>query len=251
MSSKVVSKTDEFWLQQYVDSHNMSGVKASGLFARLHSGEPIQYIIGEWDFYNHTFFVEPGVLIPRPETEQLVELIVAHNESILEKDLVIIDAGAGSGVIGCSLAGEFKESQVFMCDINKAALSLCVKNSQNLGLKNVEVVESYWFNQLAMKADIIVSNPPYIADKEYDSLDLKVKKSEPKSALWAGEKGLDCYTDLIPPAYEQLNEGGQIWLEIGETQGDQVVELCSAAGFSSLKIIKDLAGKHRFVFGIK
>lgn len=213
------------------------------LAARRALGEPLAYLVGFKDFYKNRFFVDSSVLIPRPETELVVEQALQ-----LGPQKNMIDIGCGSGCIGLSLLKEWSDSVLTAVDISDQALQITQKNSQQLGLdQRVEYfcgeIESY---QTPSLFDLIVSNPPYIA-KNDERLDANVKKYEPHLALFAEEDGLQFYKRWTKWAQHNLKSDGWLIYEVGEGQARLVESICLQNGFKNIKIIKDLSGIERVV----
>lgn len=206
-------------------------------------GLPIQYAIGYWDFYGRTFVLSPDVLIPRPETEILCEKILY--DGIGEKK--VLDIGCGSGVIAISLKLEEKTASLYASDISVKALDISRKNAKRLSA-DVNFIHSDLFENISEKFDVIVSNPPYISQKDYDNLD-RLLYEEPKMALLAGENGYELYERIVRRCREHLNSGGRVYFEIGYNQGQLVKKMLEEEEFSRIEIIKDYADHDRIVVG--
>ena len=206
--------------------------------ARRALHEPIQYILGEQEFFGLTFQVTPEVLIPRPETEHLVEAALAHFPG--NAPLRIADIGTGSGIIAISLAHSLPQAKILALDISPAALAVAAKNAERLGVaERVEFRESDLLQTAEGEVfDAIVSNPPYVATTE--DLEPQVRDYEPPSALYAGESGLDIYRRMIPQAEKALKPGGWLLLEIGQGQRDALAELLQR--WNNVEFIDDLQG---------
>ncbi len=214
--------------------------------AERKKGTPIAYITGEKEFMGLTFHVNENTLIPRPDTETIVETLIEENP--FEKP-VISDLCCGTGCIGISLAHYIKEATVTMWDISSGALEIAQKNILRHNLSDrVVAVRGNVLEDCYPKSDIIVSNPPYIANSVADNLE--VSKYEPQLALKGGEDGLDFYKAMIPKAYDALYPGGILAFEIGYDQGDVVKKLMEEY-FTNVKIKKDLADNDRMVYGYK
>ena len=209
---------------------------------RLH-GEPLAYLLGEREFYGLVFKVTPATLIPRPETELLVELAL---ERIPQPSTPrILDLGTGSGAIALSIAHARPHSLVLACDASAAALSVARENAQRLNCSNATFQQSNWYAVLAdQRFDLIVSNPPYVAahDPHLQQGDLRF---EPLSALASGDDGLANIRRIVAQARAHLEPGGWLLLEHGYDQADAVRELLLAAGFSDVFSARDLAGIER------
>lgn len=215
--------------------------------AQRASNIPLQYIVGKWDFYKSEFYVGEGVLIPRPETEELVE----HCISIIKKNgyNVVYDLCTGSGCIGLSIAAECPFVQCYLVDYYDDALFYTNKNLLASGLENVRIIKAdvlEKYNEDIPFADLIVSNPPYIATEELNSLQKEVQK-EPVTALDGGEDGLLFYRAIARNWFGRLNEGGCVAVECGEGQSSGIVSIFSEKLNS--EPLSDLYGVKRFVIG--
>lgn len=217
---------------------------------RLGKKEPVQYVIGEWDFRMLTLKTDSRALIPRPETEELVQLVLDDEISMLEHPS-FCDVGTGSGCIAVSLAVEHDGCTVIAIDREQAALSLARENAEKY-----EVTDRVGFvlgDCLAGAEpgtfDAIVSNPPYVTTPDWERLPPHIKSFEPRSALDGGADGLDVIRRLAREAAVALKKGGRIFLEIGDEQGDGVKAVLEGAGFSDISIIPDFAGKTRYAKG--
>ncbi len=215
-----------------------------GSVKRLVSGEPIDYIIGEVDFFGSTFLVDSRVLIPRPETEVLVDLI-AKRMGVQQS---LWDVCAGSGCIGISLKKKFPHLSVFLSDLSEKALEVAKAN----GVKNGADVHFYLGDLFAPfkgnSTDLIVCNPPYVSSLEFETLDSSVRDFEPKMALVGDGNGLDFYERISLEAPEFLNHKGQIYLEIGWKQGEAVQKMFTSSVWGKKELIQDWSGKDRFFF---
>ncbi len=215
------------------------------LLWRVKSGEPLQYVIGKWDFFESEFFVGKGVLIPRPETEELVELAVCKAKQY--KNPVIIDLCSGSGCIGISIAKKIPSSKVYCIEKSTDAMFYLSKNAQ--GTENVNLVNADINDDVGIeKADIIISNPPYIKSDEIDSLQSEVKY-EPRMALDGGTDGLDFYRIINNKWYNKLKENGILLLEIGSDQGKTINSVLT--DFNNVEVKKDIYGNDRMVIAQK
>ncbi|MDO4177815.1 MAG: peptide chain release factor N(5)-glutamine methyltransferase [Phascolarctobacterium sp.] len=216
--------------------------------------EPIAYILGEKAFMNNTFKVTPATLIPRPETELLVESIVRVAPLLKsEGDVKILDIGTGSGAIIVSLLDLLPEAKGVGVDISVDALIVAKENAERIGVKSrCGFMRSDLFSKLPLdkKFDIIVSNPPYIPEADMAGLDEDVKK-EPVTALLGGEDGLDFYRRIIAEASTHMETNGLLAFEVGINEAKQVAQLCLDAGFKATSMRKDYAGIERHVFAVK
>lgn len=211
------------------------------LLWRVKSGEPLQYVIGKWDFYESEFYVGRGVLIPRPETEELVELAVSYIK-VLGK-CVIYDLCAGSGCIGVSIAKACPEATVYMIEKSADAMFYLLKNSD--GVDNAKVICGDINTSFDLpKADVIISNPPYIKSNDIYSLQKEVRY-EPDMALDGGEDGLDFYRIINDKWSSSLNGDGSLFLEIGDDQRNDILNVLS--NFENIKVMKDMYGNDRMV----
>ena len=242
-SLKNLSFTDfVFALQQEVTEGEEVFVK--GIFQQLAAHKPAQYIIGQADFYGMQLKVDERVLIPRPETEELVELILAENP---ETNLSVLDIGTGSGAIALALAKNRPDWSVTAADISQNALDVASENSKNQNLQ-LFLKKSDCFTEISEKYDIIVSNPPYISREDASEVGLNVLYSEPHLALFADEDGLAIYRRIAEDAKDYLKDGGKIYLEIGYKQGQSVPELFkNYLPEKRVRTLKDQFGQDRMV----
>ena len=222
--------------------------KIKDIVSRLKLHEPIQYILEATEFYGLLFKVSPDVLIPRNETEELVDLILKDYQN---KKLRILDIGTGSGCIPVSLKKYGPQFEVFSCDVSEDALTLAKRNAQ---LNNVSV-QFFQFNILSnfsfpyAEFDLIVSNPPYVTEKEKTLMETNVLEHEPHLALFVPDNDpLLFYRTIIQKSGKLLVAGGTIYFEINEAYGEEVVQLLKNEGFEA-DLIKDINGKDRIVKG--
>ena len=242
-SLKNLSFTDfVFALQQEVTKEEGNFVEE--IFQQLASHKPAQYIIGQADFFGMQLKVDERVLIPRPETEELVELILAENP---EEKFKILDIGTGSGAIALALAKNRPDWSVTAADISQDALELASENARNQNL-NIFFKKSDCFAEISEKYDIIVSNPPYISREDESEIGLNVLHSEPHLALFADEDGLAIYRRIAEDAKDYLTDGGKIYLEIGYKQGQSVPALFRKhLPEKRVRTLKDQFGQDRMV----
>lgn len=215
------------------------------IFQQLSHHRSPQYIIGESDFCGLTLKVDERVLVPRPETQELVELVLAENP---QKNLKILDIGTGSGAIALALKKSRPDWQVFASDISADALELAKENAQKHAL-DICFIQSDVFSAIKEKEfDIIVSNPPYIAFEDKDEVGLNVLTSEPHLALFAEDNGLAIYRQIFEKASDFLKSHGKVYLEIGYKQGKDLTTL-SQYYFpkKSVRVLKDMFGNDRMV----
>lgn len=207
---------------------------------------PVQYLIGSTEFYGRRFKVNEHTLIPRPETEELVELILKDN---YQENLEVVDIGTGTGIIALSLSLENPTWKVTGLDISKEALKIATKNNQALE-GQVHFLESDVLSKFPKnkKIDILVSNPPYISYDEWEEMDESVREYEPKQALFAENNGLAIYEKIAKESTTVLSETGRIYLEIGYLQGESVSQIFKEAyPTKSVRVIKDLNGQDRII----
>lgn len=204
--------------------------------------EPISQIICSRKFWNSTFYVDKNVLDPRPETELIVEKVLELQNSKLS----LLDLGTGSGCIAISIAKERPNFEVFASDISKDALKVAKKNSK-LNQTTITFINSDWFAKINRTFDVIMANPPYVSDKEYYDLPLCIRRFEPKIALTAGAKGLNCFKKIISQFIKYLRPNGILFLEIGDNQKKNIKELFHYYGFKEIEFFNDLSGKCRVV----
>lgn len=216
---------------------------------RLKKHEPLQYIINKQEFMGYEFYVDKNVLIPQPDTENLVEEIIYLSEKIRKKELRILDMCTGSGAIAISISKLINNSLVYASDISKKALKIAEENSSR-NQANVLFFESDLFDQISelYKFDIIVSNPPYIETDTIKTLSEEVK-NEPILALDGGKDGLDFYRKISKKAKNYLNKGGYLAFEIGYNQKIDVEKLLKENEYKNIYSRKDLSGNDRIVVG--
>ena len=223
------------------------------MVARVRTGEPLQYVLGHWSFRELDLMVDPRVLIPRPETELIVDL----SKKAMSADAhgaIAVDLGTGSGAIGLALAMELPRgsAEIWITDSSRDALEVASANLAGLGVRgnNVHVSLGDWYEALPDsirgRVALIVSNPPYIAagDSEVEKI---VSDYEPHGALFAGSTGLEDLTVIINGSREWLSPNGALVVEIGHRQGSEAKRLATEAGFEDVTIQRDLAGKGRFL----
>ena len=212
------------------------------LVKRRRTGEPIQYITGETEFYGLNFRVNRDVLIPRPETEHLVEKAIALAAGFVRPR--IVDVGAGSGAIAVALAAKLPAAQMTATEISASALTVARENAKRNGVaERVRFLEGDLLAPVAgERFDLIVSNPPYVPEGDRDTLSVEVRDYEPAQALFAGSDGLAIYRRLIPAAFGALVPGGFVVLEIGYGQQEPVGALLAGAGFKEVDFTADLQG---------
>lgn len=221
------------------------------LAARVAAGEPIQYALGSAPFLGREFKVDRRALIPRPETEELVEAVLAHEVLWRGATPALADVGTGTGCIALTLAAERPCARVIAIDVSEDALALARENAVRLGL--AERVEWRRGDLLAGVApaslDAVVSNPPYVATGDLAGLAQEIRAHEPRGALDGGPGGLEIIGRLIDEAFVALRPGGTLFLETGESQGAEVRRRMAARGFANVETRRDLAGHERLTMG--
>ena len=223
-----------------------------GYLSERDQGRPTQYILGEWEFMGLPFHVGEGVLIPRGDTEVLVETILEKQQT--EDFKFILDIGTGSGCIPVSLGHYGKFEKIMAVDISQKALGYATKNAAENKI-SIDFYESDLFTNVPAewkgKLDAIVSNPPYIPKKDIEELMTEVKDFEPMNALDGGEDGLDFYRAIVEQGREWLKDGGWLFFEIGYDQGEDLRKLLKEFGYTEIEIRQDLAGLDRVALGRK
>ncbi len=213
------------------------------MLLRRATNEPLQYILGYTEFYGYRIEVSPAVLIPRPETEFLIEAI-SHQ---IKNPKRIIDIGTGSGAIAITLKKIFPNAEVVAVDISPEALKIAAANALLNGVK-IRFFEADIYSEELGSFDLIVSNPPYISHAEYSELPYEVREFEPELALVGDEEGLYFYHKIIELSKKILNPDGSVFFEIGEKQAIDIVNIAHAFSYTNVEIIPDLVGKDRIVF---
>lgn len=254
ISKEVIQNLKNAWQLQYGDSYNEGfgflveslneqNKEIDQVIKEIISGKPIQQIIGEWSFYSGAYYINEHVLIPRPETEQMVDCI----KSIVKSPSHIIDLGTGSGCIAIELAKIYHNAIVQGVDKSLEALKVANINNQQIDSK-VNFYFSDWFSNVDGIYDLIVSNPPYVSEniKLNGSLDF-----EPKTSIFSAENGLKDIKHIISNAERYLMPEGYLFLEHGEDQKDSVQELLNNYGFNNINTGKDLSGSDRYTYAQK
>ena len=234
------------WPEKSLSEEQQSAYQA--LLDRRSNGEPIAYITGEREFWSLPFKVNKHTLIPRPETELLVEAALELGDSCYKtnRKLSIVDLGTGSGCIALSLAKERPDWQIYAIDCSQQALEIARQNATALATKNVCFMQSNWFDELGKTAcfDLVLANPPYIAEGAPHLLQGDVR-FEPRLALVSGKDGLDDIRTLANESFLHLNKNGWVIFEVGYNQASEVAEIVYSAGFNYVFFKKDLAGIKR------
>ena len=224
---------------------------------RLAAGEPVQYVLGEWDFRALTLRCDRRALIPRPETEELVTRVLAYLKAKFSPSAArsapapfVVDVGTGTGAIILSLASEYRGEAIWLgTDVSEDAIALAKENAERLGLAGrVRFAIANGLDEFDEPGtlDVLVSNPPYVARAACETLDPRVRDFEPRLALDGGESGLDFYDRYLADAINLLKPGGAVFFEIGEDQGEAVRKLMFDYGFDDVKVEKDFAGHDRY-----
>lgn len=222
------------------------------IIEELKTGKPYQQILGHTEFYGKKFFVDENVLIPRPETEELVELAKIEIQNLKSKiqNLKLLDIGTGSGIIPITLKKHFPNAEISAIEISEKALEIAKKNA-DFHKKEINFIQADFLNtELTEKYDIIISNPPYIGIEENIEIEDSVKGFEPNIALFSPTSdALIFYKKIAKDGEKYLNENGMIFLEINQKLGKETLELFS--NYSESRLIKDLSGNDRFIFAKK
>ncbi|MGC4015293.1 MAG: peptide chain release factor N(5)-glutamine methyltransferase [Luteolibacter sp.] len=211
-------------------------------------GVPLQHLLGTVWFHNNEFKTDARALIPRPETEELVEMVLKLPD--LPETAQVLDMGCGSGVLGLSLASSKPAWQVLLADVSPDALALTRENAASIELTNAGFTESDLFAAVEGSFDLIVANLPYVPETDRPTLTREVMH-DPDLALFGGQDGLDVIRRFLPQAFEKLAPGGHIALEIGHDQASHVANLLQDAGFTAVEVKTDLSGVARFPFARK
>lgn len=218
---------------------------------RINNGEPVQYVVNEALFYGRTFMVNSSVLIPRPETEELIRAVLPAYSSLRTSRLRVLDIGTGSGCIPVTLSVELKDAEVFAMDISPEALAVARRNAETHGATVTFFEHDVLTGSFPVRdLDIIVSNPPYVTLREADHMQRNVKDFEPHLALFVPDDDpLLFYRAIIRQAGNALNSGGLLAVEINENYGREVAQLFTSAGFHDVEVLRDVPGKPRVVRG--
>ena len=215
------------------------------------AGEPVAYLIGEWEFYGLPLDISREVLIPRPDTEVLAEQAINYLRT--QGECRVLDLCAGSGCVGLAIASQVPQTRVVLGEWSDGALKICRQNIRRNGLSGRVVPMQADARDKPEKAlgdfQCIVCNPPYIPRADIDGLDVSVKDYEPHLALDGGEDGLDFYRDISEKWKDALNIGGRLYFEVGIGQADSVLRIMRAQGFGDIQVVKDLREIPRVVFG--
>lgn len=230
----ILKKTDE--IESPLANRYLAAVE------RVANGEPIDYVLGFRDFLGIRLKLSPSVLIPRNETEELVEIVIAGESS----SRVFADIGTGSGAIACALASHIPSAIVYATDISKEALILAEENARRNGIQNIRFIEANNIEGLGSfleHVEVLVSNPPYIRTVDMNSLDLSVRNYEPQIALDGGEDGLDFYREF----FRRLPSGKKVYLEISQYETEGLLSLAGDLKGYCYELRRDLSGNYRFM----
>ncbi len=234
------------FLEREREAGDLSGPLRSWITRRA-AGEPIQYLLGAWDFHGREFRLTSDTLIPRPETEGLVERVIGSIRKKGREGGLFLDVGTGSGAIAVTLAAEFPKARIMAVDLSMGALRVARENARRHGVAaRVHLLRADAYSALKCRNrfDVVVSNPPYVSEGEWDSLPAEVRNFEPPGALLAGADGLAVLRVLAAGAGGFLAPGGELWCEIGEAQGEAVRRLpCGSLRFAD--VYRDLSGRDR------
>ena len=254
-AKQIIKHITGFSATQILTNYNnkLTEFQENNLVAIVHQREvryPLQYILGNWDFYGRTFEVGVGVLVPRADTETVIDVALEH---LKEKEKPqILDLCAGSGCIGITLAKEIETSNVLMIEKYMEAFRYTLKNIEKNATVNAKAMMGDIFEKTGADGeyDIIVSNPPYIPENEMNEISPETK-FEPETALLAADGGMEFYKAIINNYTDSLKKGGMMLFEVGIGESQKVKELLSGAGYSDVGAKCDLGGIERAVFGIK
>mgnify|MGYP000818170903 FL=1 len=237
----IIRLTDDYPLSDYIRS------KIEDILGRLERHEPLQYILGEAHFYGLDLHVEPGVLIPRPETEELVRVIAADNPS---SDLRVVDLGTGSGAIAIALSRYMSFPEITAIDLSPKAIEVATDNVKALKCNGIRVVQgdmTKW-NPESASLDVVVSNPPYVDESEKAGMEANVRDYEPAEALFVPDSDpLKFYRAIAPEALKGLKPGGRLYFEINPRHADELKALLAHDGFTNVELWRDAQGAYRYI----
>lgn len=245
--SRVLNKDMSYLISHDTEELNEDILKKYfNILSRRESGEPLQYIFGETEFYGNSFYIDKNVLIPRDDTEISIEVL---NKIFKENNIKsFIEIGSGSGIVSVTMANMYRDVDFTAVDISDYAIKNTLKNIKRYDLQNIEVLKSNLFENITGKYDIIYSNPPYIRTDEIEKLQVEVKDYEPMNALDGGADGLYFYREIIKSAKEFLSDDGYLVFEIGHDQAKDLEDLLKDY---KVEVIKDLSNRDRVVIGKK
>ena len=237
----IIRLTDDYPLSDYIRS------KIEDILGRLERHEPLQYILGEAHFYGLDLHVEPGVLIPRPETEELVRVIAADNPS---SDLRVVDLGTGSGAIAVALSRYMSFPEITAIDLSPKAIEVATDNVKALKCNGIRVVQgdmTKW-NPESASLDVVVSNPPYVDESEKAGMEANVRDYEPAEALFVPDSDpLKFYRAIAPEALKGLKPGGRLYFEINPRHADELKAMLAHDGFTNVELWRDAQGAYRYI----
>lgn len=237
----IIRLTDDYPLSDYIRS------KIEDILGRMERHEPLQYILGEAHFYGLDLHVEPGVLIPRPETEELVRVIAADNPS---SDLRVVDLGTGSGAIAIALSRYMSFPEITAIDLSPKAIEVATDNVKALKCNGIRVVQgdmTKW-NPESASLDVVVSNPPYVDESEKAGMEANVRDYEPAEALFVPDSDpLKFYRAIAPEALEGLKPGGRLYFEINPRHADELKAMLAHDGFTNVELWRDAQGAYRYI----
>ena len=237
----IIRLTDDYPLSDYIRS------KIEDILGRLERHEPLQYILGEAHFYGLDLHVEPGVLIPRPETEELVRVIAADNPS---SDLRVVDLGTGSGAIAIALSRYMSFPEITAIDLSPKAIEVATDNVKALKCNGIRVVQgdmTTW-NPESASLDVVVSNPPYVDESEKAGMEANVRDYEPAEALFVPDSDpLKFYRAIAPEALKGLKPGGRLYFEINPRHADELKAMLAHDGFTNVELWRDAQGAYRYI----
>ena len=237
----IIRLTDDYPLSDYIRS------KIEDILGRLERHGPLQYILGEAHFYGLDLHVEPGVLIPRPETEELVRVIAADNPS---SDLRVVDLGTGSGAIAIALSRYMSFPEITAIDLSPKAIEVATDNVKALKCNGIRVVQgdmTKW-NPESASLDVVVSNPPYVDESEKAGMEANVRDYEPAEALFVPDSDpLKFYRAIAPEALKGLKPGGRLYFEINPRHADELKAMLAHDGFTNVELWRDAQGAYRYI----
>jgi release factor glutamine methyltransferase len=263
-----VSAQNRTWLYSHPEEILSDSVAESyfALLSRRSSGVPTQHLTGKQEFWGLEFEVTPDVLIPRPETEHLIEVSLdrlavreiraGRHQRLTGENITLVDIGTGSGCVAITLAKELPNATVYATDVSLTALKVARRNAAKHDLaERIQFVHSNLLEAFVPAAgakrlqlfDLIISNPPYVSLRDADSLPVEVRQHEPREALFGGEEGYELYGELIPQAAEHLKPGGLLVLELGYNSLPAVEPLLDRSDWHNIAVTKDLAGIQRVI----
>ena len=239
-----ISKAELYIRNHFIPNDQLKSLEQA--FSMLLKDMPVQHIIGKTHFYEDSFFTPPGIFIPRPETELLIDCIQNDFESLSEK--TVLDIGCGSGCIGITLASLYKNFDVTGIDISNKAINIATKNAKQLKVTNIDIIKQNIFDMKPKKFDIIVSNPPYLGISEISNLDNTVKNHDPLEALSDEGDGLKFYKHFIDNISELLKSNGSMYFEIPKSIiTNQIIDMIHNNSNIESIFFKDLEGNYRVI----